>query len=568
MESSEAGFSLIEIIVAIGVLMVVMVALLPQLVLGLQATGTARLSTQAKGVAQGQLEQMRNLPYHISPNAGDYRDVLDTYYRNVTAPAVGAGCMASGTYVIPTTTWSGYVRADNAARCDYEPAGAMYRKVSTVTTADSGADFTVVVDTQFLSNTTPPQPVTPLSTYNSQQPTHATPATSQVGVVVTVLYREGDDVKAVTTSTQMANRPTVTTRVRAEANVAAVEVGSETTDGGALALSAGLVDLTGSLTYASTVNANLAGTSASSAAGEQATGADASVAAPPSSTAGSVTKAPGVLTGVGCGLACWGNTRIDLGTVSASAGLPQAGSQAAPMQALVTDRGGHGGISFGNSNSAQYRDGLGLATPLVRMSSAATATPSGISSGCVAGGSGTSSYLTGGGYLRTTAVDVESCSVSRTSTISLFPTTFAPQGVVQVELTQAKARCSLTGAAHTASATYDFSAVVRYYTGSAYQELTVTDGMTTDPLAAVDLATTSVGGGHVLGDYIASWSSLLDNEITATQALGVAKVTVPGIVKIASMPMRADADSVDGLDATSVVSVAVGTLGCHAEDNR
>lgn len=72
----------------------------------------------------------------------------------------------------------------------------------------------------------------------------------------------------------------------------------------------------------------------------------------------------------------------------------------------------------------------------------------------------------------------------------------------------------------------------------------------------------------MLGDYIASWSSLLTSEVTKTAANGVAQVNLPGVITIASQPTRLDASAADGLDASSVVSVTVGALGCLAEDAR
>jgi len=571
---ADSGFSLVEVIVALGVLMTVVVALLPHLIIGMKSTGTARLVTQAKGVAQGELEKMRNLPYYISPEAGDFRDVLDFYYRNRTAPGVTPSCTTSGNYAVPQTSWTGYV-SGTGARCDYEPSGPFYRKVSTVAAAVAGASFTVVVDTQFLSGATPPQPVTPPTSYDTQSINGSRPAASQIGVTVTVLYSDRATVRPATTFTQISDRPAATTRVRAEANVTALEVGSVTTGNGAVSFSAGLLNLAGSLTYASTVNASLTGASAGLATGEQASGASRTVTAPPASMTEAVNTGPGFLSGTTCDIACWGSTKLDMSPVSAASGLPQAGSQAAPMQALVTDTM-NDGVAFGNSSSDLYRTGLKLRPPLVRLHSAAVPVASGVSAGCVVGGAGASSYVTASGYLRTTAVDdsvapstVESCAVARASAISIFPTEFAPQGIVVVELTSAQARCTVQTLAHTAAVSYDYQAVVKYWDGSQYRSLaTISPGMSTDPLEDLDLSTISVGDGKMLGDYIASWSSLMSTEIPRTAADGLAQVTLPGIITIASHPVRPDPNSPDGLDATSVVSVAVGALGCLAEDRR
>src|SRR4051812_8932797 len=104
--------------VALGIIMTVMAALLPQLVVGIRAGGTSKLITQAKGIAQGQLERMSNLPYHVARDSGDYLDVLDYYYKNRTVPTVPAACTSGGAYVAPASGWAGYVRSsESVARC-------------------------------------------------------------------------------------------------------------------------------------------------------------------------------------------------------------------------------------------------------------------------------------------------------------------------------------------------------------------------------------------------------------------------------------------------------------------
>ena len=186
-----------------------------------------------------------------------------------------------------------------------------------------------------------------------------------------------------------------------------------------------------------------------------------------------------------------------------------------------------------------------------------------------------SSYVAATGYVRTTAVGdlsapgtVEGCAVARASSISLFPTSFAPRGVVLIELRRASARCLVQGSAHTASATYDYEAVVQYWDGVQYRTGgIVTPATMTDPLDAVDLATTSVGGSRVLGDYIASWSLLTGPEVISAETAGVASVKLPGVVTIASQPVRIGVTPSD-VDLTSVMSVAVGALSCSAHDAR
>lgn len=576
----DGGFSLIEVVVALGIFTLVMVAVLPQLVVGIRATGTARLVTQSKGIAQAELERIRNLPYHVSYEAGEFRDVLDFYYKDLQPAGTPTCTDASGGYAVPQATWAGYVPA-TGARCSYEPSGAFYRTVRQVPAGNGITGFTVVVATQFLSGSTPPQPVTPPPGYDTQTTAGGRPASHQVGVSVTVLYADRSTLRPSSTFTQISNQLPSTTRVRAEAGATAVQVGSVTINNGPVSLSSGLVNLTGSLTHASTVTGNLAGVSAGLATGETSVGTSETVSAPPTTTATLKTPASGSLGTTGCEIVCWGATRLDVPALSAAQGLPNAGSAASPAQALLIDTV-NGGLSFGNSPASGYRPGLRLSPPLVELDPDAVAVGSGVASGCALATSGAASYSTASGYLRTTAVEaspdpsvVDACVVARTSSISVLPVDVpatengAPRGVVLVELRRAVARCLVQTSSHTASTSFDYEAVVKYWNGTGYQTAaTVTPATTADPLDAVDLATTSVGGGKVLGDYIASWSALTGSEVTASATGGTASVKIPGVVTLVTQPVRNDGDAPDGLDATSVVSLTLGALSCSAMDAR
>lgn len=572
---TDDGFSLVEVVVALGVMAVVVVALLPQLVVGLKSTGTARLMSQAKGVAQGQVGTMRNLPYYVTSAAGQHRDVLDVYYPDLSSPTTTPTCTSTGGHRPPETSWSGFVTAGSSARCSYEPpSGAFFRTVEQVAPRAGIGAFTVVVDTQFLSGSTPPQPLTPRAGYDSTVVGADRPPSSQIGVTVTVWYADRPTARPVSSYTQIADLPIATPRVRAEANATAVEVGSVTTGNGPASLSVGLLNLTGTLTHASTATANLAATSAGLATGEQGAGAAATLVAPPATAGTARTTAPGALTTSGCDLVCWGSSRIQVAPLSVDQALPVAGTGSSPMQALLTDTANNG-LSFSPSTPSAYRPGLGLAPPLLRLDPQAAAVPSGLSAGCLPAGTGASAYAESSGYLRTTATDdpaepraVESCVLARTSSVSVLPTEFAPRGVVLVELTRAVARCRVQGPDHAATATYDYQATVTYWDGDGYRPAaTITPGAVADPLEGIDLATTSVGGTRVLGDYIASWSAITASKVTASPVPGRAEVRLPGVVTIASQPLRAD-PATPGGDPASVLSLTVGALDCTAEDLR
>ncbi|HYF72564.1 MAG TPA: type II secretion system protein [Nocardioides sp.] len=573
----DGGFTLVEIIVSLGVIMTVMAAVLPQLLVGIRSGETSRLVTQTKGVAQGQLERMRNLPYYVAPEAGDYRDVLDYYFRNLSTPGA-VTCTDADGLAFPTTAWTGYVPA-TGARCSYEPPGAMYRYVvpHPVSGTDPLEGFHVVVNTQFLSApgaSGGSSVLTPPAGYNTQQAGHDSPVSSQIGVTVTVLYDRQGVTRPVTTYTQIADQPAATRRIDVSATATALDVGSVTAANGTESLQAGLLNLTGSLSFASSASASLTGASAGLATGEQASGASTTVAAP-SSSAIQAAAAGGIL-GT-CDLACWGATQVDLGVLSASAGLPNVGSPANPMQARLTDLSNLG-LSFESGAAADYRAGLDLAGPLVRLSADATSTGSGVTATCEPSGSGPPAFVRSSGFLRTTETGstVEACAVSSASTVALFPTTFAPGGVLQVELVRAVARCLVSGAGHVAQApAVDYRVVVRRHVPPAegelagtYQDvLVITPALAVDELAALDPATLDVGGGHTLGDYVASWSALVGSAVEPTAAGGLSAVSLNGVLKLTSQPTRV-LDGVAGGDPTSAVSLTLGQVGCSALDAR
>lgn len=541
-EERDGGFLMVEVVVALGMITLLLVALLPQLVVGIRSSAKAEALTQAKGVAQGQLERMRNMPYHVARAAGPYLDVLDRYYTNRTAaPAVT--CTDGDDYRVPTTSWSGYVSA-SAAQCDYEPAtGAFYRYVvpHPASGADPNAGFDVVVTTQFLDGATPPSVVEPVATYDTQVAGRDFPASSQIGVTVTVFER-GTTLRPVTTYTQIADLPDEISRVRVAAQATAVEIGSVLDAQGAVSLEAGLLDLTGSLAFASEAGADLTAVSGGLATGEQQAGAASTVTAP--STAAVVPGFAGCLST----FACWGASQLDVGATSATSGLPNAGSAASPMQARVTDAV----LTFDNGGSGDYRPALDLDGPLVRMTPGTSSSATGVTSSCAPGTAGMPAYVRSSGFVRTTAASdatapstVEACALSSASSMSLFPTTFAPDGVVQVELVRASTRCVVSGAGHTAQApTVDYRAVVRYHVGSdpdTYETAAViTPASTSDVLAAFDLTTDVDGalGDHTLGDYVATWSGLVGAAVESSHVGGRAEARLPGVVQITSTPVR------------------------------
>jgi hypothetical protein len=444
-----------------------------------------------------------------------------------------------------------------------------------VTTTPEGAgirSFTVVTDVQFLSGATPPQPVPPAAGYDTGVDARDDPPSSQVGVTVTVFYDRDGKARPVTVHSQISERLTSPERVRSEADARVLELGSVTGSGVPVSLQAGLVHLSGSVSYGSTARANLVSVSGELADGDLTseypkTGASQAVQAPPSVTT-PVRDGLGQFLTDDCAFACWGETQVPAFALSADNGRPTVGGSTSPAHVLI-DGTDHGGITFGNGAATDFLASMDLVPPLVGLNTTAT-TPSGIN-GCSFTTGGASAYLSAGGYLRTSdpasSLEVEACAVGRSRTVELLPTTFAPEGLVKVELVSANARCLVAGTNHAATTTYGYDAVVKYWNGSGYETAaTVASGQSVDPLASLPLETTGVGGGRMLGDYISAWSTVTSGEVVDEKLVGTARLKIPGVVRIVTEPVRPG--SVAGVDPGSAISMTVGALECLAEDQR
>ncbi|MDP3894872.1 prepilin-type N-terminal cleavage/methylation domain-containing protein [Nocardioides sp.] len=573
----DAGFTLIEVIVAIGILGLVVVTVLPQLVFGIRANDLARSNTQAKGLVQAELERMRNLPFHVAPDAGDYVDVLDRYFRDLVAPSTTPSCGTSSHWAVPLAGWTGYV-ASGGTRCPWEPAsGAFYRHVRTAPATITNPDltgFVIVTDTRFLSNSTPATVITPPTGYTTQVTGRATPPASQIGVTVTVFATRRTAHTPVSSSTQIGREDLAESRMSSSVAVSAIELGTGTVDQLPVTLSAGLVHLSSSLTGSSQARGTLSSALTGLGTGQQAGGATASVSAPPAATVASDSQADGRLDASGCALVCWGATQQSGMAASATEALPNVGSPSAPLMTAVTDLT-NGGLSLAGGDGATYRPALSLSLPLARVDTG-SGIKTGVSTACTTAETGGTARVAAAGWLRTTSPTdtvaptlVEACGVARTSRLSILPTSFAPSGVVRVSLDRASVRCAVSGGAHTASATYDYSAVVERWSASGYVTVaTVVPGATTDVLAAIDLESVALGDGHgMLGDYIETWSAITVAGVAVQQASGVATLDLPGVVDVVTRPTRVDATGL-APDVTSAVSLSLGNLACSATDDR
>lgn len=573
----DEGFTLVEIIVALGVFLVVTMALLPQMVTGIRSVTTADHETVLKGILQQEVDRLRGLPYRVSlgsdgTGTDEDVDLLDLYYPRISTKAPAAvTCTDSRGFTRPTETWEGYVdTADAGRRCSYEPrVGVFYRTVDAMTVPRLGAVH-VVRDVQFLSSgtTTSPTPAaaTPRTGYDSDRAVSNYPPSSQVGVTVTVLYDDGGTTKARTLFTQISRRDQGPTLVRTSVDVTSVEITSVSADGAAQSLSSGVVDLEGAVGDISSASASLAGVVASTSTGDSTSstleyGATYAAAAPPAPASFvPVTDTP-TWGGQACQEdLCWGSSSVtsDAGAgVSADEGLPTAGSTSSPLRAALTDTGS-AALTFDN------RDAQVAGAPLVRLLGVAPDAPAVATPTDCPLGSGTG-RVSGAGYLRTmldpssdSVRNTAACASARSATIGILPKPWAPEGIVKVTLNWAYAWCTVTKGVPAGDAVLD--ATVQLADG-------VDDYGPAQPVSVVSLDTEIPGRGP-LSTWFDSWT-VGTKEQTLDPAVGEVREVMPGLT-VTTKPTRmlppvpTDPDGPARPDEQSAVITTLGAVSCSS----
>lgn len=550
MPADDRGFSMMEMMVALTVLALVATATIPLFISGLRAANAAKLHTQAKNLGQERLEQMRNLAYHVAAQNGDYKDLLDTYFRSTAVSETNSGCPAGGGYSSATRTYT----------CN----------VGTVTGYPA---FTQRVATRFLDANS--AAVAPYAGYASQTNGRDLPVTAQVSVVVTTTWKQFGVTKTHRLYSQIANAQPTTPLIVSQARVSAVRVGSAIIDPATglpvtLTLEAGVVNADGSLSTGSSAAATAQGVYATLSSGEQVSGAKVALVAPPSPATGSVGSVGGTGLGGTCAIACFGTSSI-AGTQKAEIAEGQ------PLVALPPGVGtGRLTASLkatGNGYGFEFRNGadntdiyLNTARPMVFMHGGGDFARG--SAFLSAANNGTTHSVSAGAMATSEVVDIMPTSL----TAAAFGAA-RPYGMVQVSLTKAEVTCSSDGSVATFGAA-PFDAKVRWFVASAnaytaWLDISATSGVDLDDPAyepsGILLGGTDANGLPLtLGHYIQSWDSLTSAEEVSqpTEAGGVsARASLDGVVRITTQPTRKNI-------AESTITLSVGNTSCRAEDNR
>ena len=320
----DAGFTLVEVLVALLLLSVVMVSVLPLIISTLRATALTKVQTQAKNLGQERLEQVKDLRFHIDRQNGPFLDLLDLYYTNATVGAAAIAIPAAG-----GTLTGAYVATGGGT--NGEPVAPYYRSTTGPLPGASGYSQTVAA--QFLAADGSVQPATRFQgTYDSQVVGNDRPPALSLAVTVITTWTQGGTTKTFRTYTRVTDGRPQAPVIQSQSRATTVNISSTAADGKTLQLKGGVVSLDGSQSSGSSVSGQVSGALASRTGDATLTGQSAQFSLP--GAAAGASGAGAAFAGTdgtsGCSWFGLGNTVVTpaSGLADIGVGLPKAPSNA------------------------------------------------------------------------------------------------------------------------------------------------------------------------------------------------------------------------------------------------
>ena len=525
----DEGLGLVEVIISMVILGVVLASTTPLIIGGLRASRTAQLNTQARALGQERIEKMRNLPYHVARANGQYLDVLDIYYRDVQPSAGNAGSNDP----CATRTYSA-----GSYSCTITSLGSPYQS------------FRQVVTARFLDANR--SVLTPASFYNSQTAGVDAPVSNLLGVDVLTSWTSGGKTHGYTVHSQIVNAVAGETILEGKLRIRALSITSNTASGDLAQLQAALLSLNGDVASGSSADLSAVTALASMASGQSIAGAQETLTAPPAAVGNSPSDSNGYSLDPSCATLCFGQTAVSGDqNVNVSSGAPQVSSSSNPLEVALRRTGSnvYRGFSYSNADNTNVDPSLVIQGPMVSGGRGATSD--------VATGWG---YLNAGGTGATALVDKGGFQLP---VLELFPTLFAPDGVVQVSITSASLSCSSGGSSGAVSA--DWSGEVRVWSDAtgryvAYPVRTGALALPAPPTVVV-LPAGACATPVMLSTWVSAWTGLNSTSDISKGAGRRAVGVVSSLVSVLTVPTRTG-------DPTSALNVAVGSMSCVAEDGR
>jgi prepilin-type N-terminal cleavage/methylation domain-containing protein len=536
--ASDEGFTLAEVITALMIFGVIAAALIPMLISATRLATIAKLSTQAKQLAVERIESMRNLPYYVAFDNGQYRDILDVYFRDLQA----AGALEAN----DPCTARAYIAASSTYRCTINPISGY-------------AKFRQQIEVQFL--TAERVVVVPRATYNARLSNMDIPISSLLGITVTTSWDAPGGAKSSVLRTEIANSSPAARQVVSAAGATALKVASTLSSGQVVQLQAGMFNADGALSTAASAAHSTVGAQAGYLSGTTVQGAAVSASAPADENGGSAGAGTKRLDAGSCFPVCFGNSSVTGDTWSrVSTGLPLVSASGSPAEGrlLRSDVSDEGGVAYSNATLGEQDSALMLSTsrPMVFFTD------------------GSSGDITaqGSGYLTATKNpnSVRAHASAFTRRLRVLPTSFAPDGLVRVRLNSASIDCNNVAAAGGVTAAWDVT--VSWYSPGApsgYASLTLTQSSASglpDPSTIVVLSdnpvTIGVDESRRLSHWIDSWSGMFSGSPVVESTGRLARGSLPAVFSVTTKPTRGAADP------ASALGVEVGVLTCMAEDLR
>lgn len=576
---TDGGFTLVEVMVALGLLSILMVATLPALVTSLRATQLTKTHTQAKNVSQERLDALRNLRYHVDRQNGPFLDLLDMYYTNAKSSGAETTVSSGGVTLIGKYVASG-------SGTGGEPTGPYYRVRIDSLPGMPGASQ--VVTAQFL---TPSGSVVPASrfqdAYDSQMVGADQPPSLMLGVTVITKWTVGAQAKSYRTYTRITDGRAQLPVIQSQSRAIAVDVTSTAADGTTLNLQGGIASLDGAQSSGSSVTGYVTGALANQTGQPAVSGKVDQFAwpSPGASTSGS----PSPRDGGSCAWYGFGLTGTTNVTSDISAGLPKAPANVADasppnvVSGHIAHNGGGacGQLSYSNTvgggvqRSTDASDAIGQemgSTPFVRIPDT----------------SGSGASIAGRGYVTSTpdsATPVQTKSGAQAvmgSQLVLFPNNAEARanghGLVEVRLTSAQVDCvsGAGGSPGTVSGRYSVTlgwwgrhvseSDARWHSASwTYDSASGTAPVRSTGSDMWDPQNTLLASGVTLADLVPGISLGADGPAVIDEGAATGLRGFPTGVLTLTTASTLGNESGDGFSA---INVRLGQLTCVADDLR
>ena len=572
--SRDEGFTLVEVMVALVLLTVVMVAALPAFLGMLRSTVTSKKDAQSKNLTQERLEQMRDLRFHVDRQNGPFLDLLDIYYTNApTAPApttVNAGGTAlTGIFVNTGTPGAG------------EPVLPFYR--TTTGALPGAADFSQVIDAQFLA---PDGTAIPASrfqgNYDSQTVGKDQAPSIVLGITVITSWNDRGRVQSYRTYTRVTEGRPQQPVIQSQARAVAVDITSSASDGTTLELQGGLSSADGSQSSGSSVSGYTTGALATRTGRTAVSGLASQFNLPTQPVSSTGTSGPN--SGSGCGWYGFSSTGVSDATGDVSTGLPKSPldvDTAVPPKMMSGYIANNGGGSCGQLSYDNLVDGgagrpagdlvgyeMGGA-PYVKVPDA--------------GGSGPS--IVGSTYVSSNIITaipqktISGASVSVGREVVLFPNN--PEsgglGLFSARLTSASVDCASGSSSVLGSVVGKYvlsagwwgkglvDAAARWHTASwTYNSSTGVNPVLTPGSDTWDPANTVLGNGTRLSQLVTAPATTLLPSSVSTGATSGQRGFSNGILSFTSASTLLNESS----PGFSAITVQLGQVSCVADDQR